>query len=194
MATTISATLPKITTAAETTFTVTALREFVTSTLSDAALGKYLDAALEAIDEELGPLNVTERLGPVRGDMLALSQEAESITSVVEDWRSSALTLAADDYELSDSGEVLYRLRTGTNPRWHWHGHVKVTYVRTDDPAGQIRVAVALVQLDLTHAPGLSSQQIGTWTEQYSSNSVMNYEIERASILATLSGSGPAVF
>ena len=123
-----------------------------------------------------------------------LTQPASTIVSIVEDARASALTLAPDDYELSDTGQALYRLNTGTNPRYHWRGLVKVTYQREEDISNQIRVAVALVQLELNHAPGLSAQQIGTWSEQYQSNSVMNYQIERDVILASLRDSGPAVF
>jgi hypothetical protein len=184
MATTVAITLPAITVTAETGFTVTRLREFVTSGLSDAVLQTYLDAAMDAIDDALGPLTCKERLHASRGDMLMLGREAESITSVVEDARNTALTLAADDYELSDSGQLLYRLRTGTNPRWGWHGRVDVTYVRSDDMAERIRVAVALVQLDLGHAPGLASQTIGTWSETYRND--QDYAVQRDALLASL--------
>lgn len=184
MATDIAVTLPAITVTAETGFTVTRLREFVTSPLSDAVLQTYLDAAMDAIDDALGPLTCTERLRASHGDMLMLGRKAESITSVVEDAGWSVLTLAADDYELSDSGQVLYRLATGTNPRRTWYGRCVVTYVREDDAAERIRVAVALVGLDLNHAPGLASQSIGTWSETYRND--QDHAAQRDALLASL--------
>lgn len=189
MATNVVVTLPKIGIVAETTFTVTQLRDFPgipdLSGISDAALGTFLAAAFEAIDDLLGPLTVTERLS-AHGDLLLLSQEAESIVTVVEDARDTALTLAADDYELSDTGQGLYRLRTGTNPRWCWHGLVKVSYVRGNDVNERIRAAVELVKLDLTFSPMLAGQTIGTWSETYSTS--VPYQQQRDAILASLVG------
>jgi hypothetical protein len=189
MSTDVAITIPTFTVAAETGFTVTRLREFVTSSLSDAALQTYLDAAMDAIDDALGPVVCHERLSATHGDMLALGREAESITSVVEGW--NALALATDDYELSDSGTILYRLHTGTNPAYHWHGRVHVTYVRDDSTAERIRVAVALVYLDLHNRPGLSSEQIGTWTETYAQGKP--YAEARAELLASLGSGGPGI-
>ena len=190
MATTVAVTIPKLGAAAETGFSVTRLREFVTTSLSDSALQVYLDAAMDAIDDVLGPLVCHERIRSCRGDMLPLGREAESITSVVEGW--GAATLAADDYELSDSGMVLYRLHTGTNPRHHWQGPVRVTYVREDAAAERVRVAVALVYLDLNNKPGLASEQIGTWQIAYRQDKA--YPEARAGLLASLVDNGPGVF
>ena len=190
MATAVAVTLPAITVAADSGFTVTRLREFVTSPLSDAVLQTYLDAAMDAIDDVLGPLTCKERLHASRGDLLMLGREAESITSVVEDARVSALTLAADDYELSDSGQTLYRLRTGTNPRWGWHGRVDVTYVRSDDVAERVRVAVALVQLELDRRPGVASESIGTYFVSFRADA--DYATQRDALLGSL-GSGMGI-
>lgn len=187
--TSIGVTLPLVAIAAETGFTVARLRGFVTSALSDADLQLLLNAAIADVARALGPLAVRERLG-ARGDMLLLSRPAASVTSIVEDDRSAALTLATDDYELSDTGQVLYRLRNGTHPAQWWRGRVDVRYVRVDDTAARIRAYVALVELDLNHKPGLAAQAIGTWSEQYTSNSAFNYELERASILASLDEPG----
>ena len=192
MATSIALTLPSLALAAETDFTVTRLREFVTTSLSDAALQVYLDGAVAAVNGAIGEPGETVEYRHAHGDLLPLSRQAATVSEVIEDTRWSATTLAADDYEISPTGRILMRLRTGTNPRWSWWGRVKVTYVPVDDTAARVRVYLALVQLELNHAPGLSAQQIGTWSEQYTSNSVMNYEIERASILATLND-GPGV-
>jgi hypothetical protein len=188
MATTGAVTLPAITVAGSTEFSVTRLREFVTSSLSDATLQTYLAAALEAVDDVLGPATVTERINAGRGDLLMLSREAESIVSIVEDERWSALTLAADDYMLSDSGQLLYRLHTGTNPGWVWGGRVAVTYVRDAQAADRIRIAVALVQLDLDHRPGLAALSTEGYSETFSPGGT--YQVERDAILASLTSGG----
>lgn len=185
MATVVSIALPGISVAAETAFTVAALRRYVTSDLSDADLQPLLDAAKADVDQAAGPIAARERRR-ARGELLMLTQRAASITTIVEDARGAAVTLAADDWELSGTGLVLWRLRSGTNPSGYWRGLVDVRYQRPDDTAARIRVMVALVQLDLTHKPGLSGQKIGTWEESYTSNSAFNYQIERAAILASL--------
>lgn len=187
--TSIGVTLPLVAIAAETGFTVARLRGFVTTALSDADLELLLNAALADVARAAGPLAVRERL-TARGDMLLLSRPAASVTSIIEDDRSAAIALAEDDYELSGTGQVLYRLKTGTHQAEWWRGRVDVSYVRVDDAAARIRVVVALVDLDLNHKPGLAAQTIGTWAEQYTSNSAFNYELERASILATLDEGG----
>ena len=189
MATDIAVTLPKLSAAAETGFSVTALRGFVEGGfggLSDGTLQTLLDAAMTAIVNEIGPPGETDELITVHGDLLMLSRRAASITSIVERHGWIPVTIAADDYEVSRSGRLLTRLRTGTNPSWCWRGRVKPTYVPVDDTAERIRVAVGLVKLDIVHNPGLPAITIGTWTEQYTSNSAFNYEVERAAILASL--------
>lgn len=181
--TSIGVTLPLVSVLAESSFTVARLRAYVTTQLSDAALQPLLDAALADIDRVTGPVARRERLR-ARGDMILLSDRAASITSIVEDARGAAVTLAADDYEVSDSGRLLYRLR-GTNPSDCWRGLVDVRYQRPDDTAARIRVAVALVELDLSHEPGLVSEKIGTWEETHAGSG--DYPLEREAILASLS-------
>jgi hypothetical protein len=185
VATAVAVTLPKLTVAAETGFTVTRLREFVATTLSDAVLQALLDAALSAIDDAIGPPGERADLVTVDGDLLPLAFRAERITSVVENARYSPLTLAADDYELSDSRRMLIRLRTGTNPSSCWRGRIRPTYVPVDNTAERIRVAVELVKLAITFSPGLASQSIGTWSEAYQTG--VPYSEQRAAILASLS-------
>jgi len=165
-------------------------RAFVETPLSDEALLILLDAAAQAIVREHGPAGETTERLRARGDLLMLSRPALSIATVIEDARWSALSLADDDYELSSSGQTLYRLSDGTNPGWCWRGRVDVTYTPFDDTAERQRVQRALVMLDINYHSGLTSQQIGTWTETYAANSVFNYEIERAAILASLGGGG----
>lgn len=187
--TSVGVTLPLVTLTLETAFTVARLRGFVTTGLSDADLQLLLNAAIADVDRALGPPAVREHLR-ARGDLLLLSQAAESITSVIEDERGGAIALAVDDYELSDTGQVLYRLRTGTNQADWWRGRVDVRYVRRDYSATRIRVIIALVELDLTHKPGLASQTIGTWSESYATSDASSYEVARASIIASLETGG----
>ena len=160
--------------------TVDQFRAFnAADSLTDESLLILLDAAAQAIIREHGPSGaITERLR-AGGDLLMLSRPALSITLVVEDARLSALSLSADDYELS--GQTLYRLSDGTNPGYCWRGRVDVTYVPFDDTAERQRVQRELVQLDLTFQPGLASQRIGEWTESYSADKP--YAEQRAAIV-----------
>jgi len=186
MATDIAVTLPRLTVAAESGFTVARLRGFITTGLSDATLQTLLDAAFESIVDVVGPPgNVEESFYP-SGDLLMLSRKAASIVSVVEDARYTAVELDPDDYELSRSGNRLTRLRHGTHPRSDWRGRVKVIYLPVDDSANRIRVATELVKLNITFSPGLASQTIGTWSESYQSPGSKSYPEQRADILASL--------
>lgn len=183
MVTSVAVALPRLSAHAESVFGVAQLRQFLTTSLGDAALAGYLSAAFEAIDDVLGPLVVTERRRP-HGELLMLSEDAASITTVVENALWSPLTLADDDYQLSSTGRQLLRLRTGTNPSWRWCGRVDVTYIRQEDVARRIRAAVALVQLELGFLPGLASRTIGTYSETFASG--RPYAEQRAEILASL--------
>lgn len=149
-----------------TDITVTRLREYLTTSESDAVLQTYLDAAIADIEDALGPLAVVERITP-RGGLIMLGRKAASITTVVENEVYGAVTLAANDYALSSSGRVLSRLSTGTHPGYYWKGRVAVTYVRWDSPALRLRATVDLVNLDLAVSPGVASESIGTWSETY---------------------------
>ncbi len=190
MATSIAATLPSLTVAIETAFTVADLRQFVRSSLPDSALQTLLDSAFAAVDATDGPFAIRELLRP-RGHVMGLSREAERIVVVIEDVRFQPLTLAADDYQLSTTGQALYRLNTGTNPRWRWgrpwgrnDDLVDVTYVRPDNTADRIRVAVELVQLELNYQPMLFEQAVEGFIERFQPRE--SYEAERQGILSSL--------
>lgn len=167
------------------TLSVDALRLRVTSSLGDEALTGLLEAAYEAIDNYAGMVgDVQERLmASGMGPLLMLSRRAIAIESVTE----NDVALAADDYELRSSGQMLLRLTTGTNSRRYWFGPVDVTYQPYVDDAERDRVAGELVQLDLNYKPGLTSERIGDWEEQFARNDLFNYQTERAAILASLS-------
>lgn len=170
--------------------TVEQLRLHVTSDLSDAALQMLLDAAEEAINAFLGagagtydaPDAVNELI-TVQGDLIRLSQPAESIESVIE----GTTLLAADDYELRSSGLTLRRLNTGTNPAQWWRRRVDVTYTPLSNAAERERVQIALVQADLNYSPGVTSERIGDWSEAFAQATAnTGYQVERAAILASL--------
>jgi hypothetical protein len=164
------------------TLSVDDLRLMHTSALTDAALQVYLDAAYQAIDAYAGVTGDAQDLLTPSGPLLMLSRRAESIVSIIE----NDITLAADDYELRSSGQMLRRLNTGTNPRSAWWGWVDITYTPYLDDADRDRVAVGLIKLDINYSPGLTAQEIGDWSEQYARNDLFNYETERAAILASL--------
>lgn len=172
-----------------TLLTVTQLKEHISTTLSDDALTRLLDAAEEQIIRYAGPYLVVSGaddqvdetfVRPIRGILLNLSRRAASIEEVVED----ETTLAADDYELRSSGYLLVRLDDGTNPRHHWHTPLKVTYTPLSDAASREIAQVELVKLDIATNPTLASQTIGSWSETYATNA--SYTQTRDDILASL--------
>jgi hypothetical protein len=112
--------------------------------------------------------------------------------SVVEDAYRAPVTLVADDYELSWTGQTLRRLNDGTTPRWYWYGRVKVTYTPVDDLAQRQRAQLALMRLDITTNPGLASQTIGTWSESYRTDIPASQQ--RVDILASLGVDGVGIY
>ncbi len=174
--------------------TVAQFREHVTTTLSDSALQTLLDASEAAIVAAVGATGeVTEYLSAhaFYGDALhriTVARQIGTIASVTEYSGSVATVLDATDYRAS--GYVLSRLPHGTHSQWAWSHRVAVVYTPADDTSERERVQLELVKLDLNAQPGLAAQSVEGFGETYNSNSVMNYEIERALILATLGGSG----
>lgn len=160
------------------------LRLLHASSLTDAALQTYLDAAYEAIDKYAGVQGPVQELLSASGNgpLLMLSNRAVTISSVIE----NGVALSADDYALRSSGQMLYRLYDGTHRRRYWYGRVDVTYMPYLDAAERDRVAVELVKLDMNYSPGLTAQEIGDWSEQYARNDLFNYQTERLAILASL--------
>jgi hypothetical protein len=158
------------------------------TSLADEALLILLDAAAEEIVRHAGPSGeITERLRG-RGDALMLSRPCLSVTSIVE----HDVTLDPDDYELSSTRQVLWRLTDGPNPRRWWGHHVRVTYLPVDDLAERQRAQAELVKLSIAFSPSLASQTIGTWSESYVTNP-KPYAEQRSDILATLTESGGSI-
>lgn len=166
--------------------TIEELAEHVETGLDPDALALLLAAAYEAIDNHAGASGpVQELLTAGRGDLLMLSRRAASITTIIE----NDIELDDTDWELRASGQMVRRLATGDNPARRWRGRIDVTYTALDDENERDRVAIALVKLDLSYQPGVTQETIGAWSQQFAANSVWNYELERAAILATLNAS-----
>ncbi len=160
--------------------TVAQLRDFIPTNLSDASLQAILDDALQTVDGALGPSgDVTEWL-EASGPLLALSRPCSAVTSIVTapTWYSvGGVTLAPTDYEVSQSGRTLRRLRTGVNPSWWW-GPVTVTYQRSTDTPLRVRATVELVKLTLAWSGYLGE------STQSESRSFGDLQAQRQAILA----------
>lgn len=167
------------------------IREHITTSLVSDALMRLADAAEEAIIERAGPAlddyvvtDVTQRFAP-RGDVLMLGRRATDVVAVTEHaHRAEPTTLAADDYALSSSGNLLRRLRDGTNPATRWQPEVDVTYTPYSDSASRGAVQLELIRLEIAFSPALAMQIIGSWTEQYTTGKP--YAEQREDILASL--------
>lgn len=172
------------------TLTVEQLRGFVATDLGDTELDTLLDAAYEAIDEVAGASGAITEIVRSSGDLFMLARPASAVSTVVELRLGGDLTLATDDWQLV-GGQMVRRLSTGTNPSSRWCARTSVTYTPATDTNERDRVAIALVKLDATAAPGLQSQRVGEWSETYDTGN--DYATERAAILASLH-SGFAAF
>jgi hypothetical protein len=162
-------------------------REFITTTLADEELDGLLLAATREIEAPsawgpYGSLTETHRARP-NDVLMRLNSRAASITSITEDVDGIALELDEDDYELTDTGEAVRRLTTGTNPQRTWRGRVHVEYEPPEDMAERQALLVKLVEQDLNYAPGMSSTQIAAWSESQANSEAWNYRTERAALL-----------
>lgn len=167
-----------------TLLTADEFREHVTTALGDDAIERALDAAEEAIDAIAGPVGAVTEIRNGGYTFVTLARRASAITSIVETWGDETTTLAAGDYQIRSDGRSLKRLDTGDNPSRYWVGQVAVEYTPEADEATRKMVQLQLAKLELAFSPGLASQTIGAWTEQYRQD--RPYEQQRADILATL--------
>lgn len=148
------------------------------TTLSDDSLQRLIDANEARMVRILGPhyqpgIPATETFDiPWQRRLLNLNQAAGSIVSVRSRPRGDIvwLPLAADDYALSDSGLLLYRLTTGTNSASYWHGIHEVTYVPAYNLEERVGALLRMVGIDVTRGPstgGVTSRTMGSWSESY---------------------------
>lgn len=175
-------------------------RSHQATTLEDEALQDYINAAEAAILGRYGPVaEFTDRRGRPGypgGQLLFTSRRVGSITSVTERYGDvlgiTDIVLNPNDYTLLPDGQALRREYTGAHPADRWTDVVNVVYVPFDDTAERLRVAIALVKLDLAHNPGIVAEQIGDYSATYAPRTAgaANYDQEREAILTTLQPSG----
>lgn len=171
-------------------------RSHQATALVDEALQDYIDAAEAAIVGRYGPiLEFTDRRGRPGypgGQFLFTSRRVGSITSVTERYGDvlgiTDIVMNPNDYTLLPDGQTLRREYNGAHPADRWTDVVVVVYTPFDDTAERLRVAIALVRLDLAHNPGIVSEQIGDYQAVYAprTGGAANYDLERDAILATL--------
>ncbi len=165
------------------------LRDFRDSGLSDESLQMLLDAAEELIVARAGaPGDRTEIING-GGRFLPIASPISTVTSVTELIGTTSYTLASDDYLIRTGSLLLERLQYGTNPSFCWRGRTTVVYQPASDDATRRQVQLELCQLALEYQPGVTSEQIGQWTQTLASNSVWNNSIEREAILSRLNAS-----
>lgn len=166
--------------------TVDELREHVNSGLSDEALQRLLDAAEVAIVARAGAPGARTELVGGGTRFISVSRPIVAVTSITEDLDGTDTVLALDDYRIRTGDLLLERISGGTHSRSTWNGPVQIIYTPVDDTALREEVQIDLIRAALAYSPGLTGQQIGSWSEQYAANSVWNNAAERDSILARL--------
>lgn len=171
-------------------------REHQGTSLIDAALQDYIDAAEAAITGRYGAIAQFTDRRRGGGNFLFLSRRVGTLTSVTERYGDvlgiTDILLDPTDYTLLPDGLTLRREWTGVHRADLWTDVVNVVYIPFDDTAERLRVAIALVKLDLAHNPGIVAEQIGDYSATYAPRSAgaANYDEEREAILTTLQPAG----
>lgn len=175
--------------------TVDELRGFISSELEDDALQLLLDAAEEAIVRRAGAAGTRVELVGGGNRLIFLARPVSAITSITELVGTTTTTFDATDYYVHPDGYIIERLSTGTNGGWRWRGRVVVTYIPVDDTAQRQSVQIDLLRSGINYNPGVTSEQIGAWMQQYQyANAAWNHNLEWDAILSRLDhGSGMLV-
>lgn len=170
--------------------TVDELREHVETALPDAAVGRLLASAEEAIAGWAGPLvlddegavgEVTETVSAPGRTLLRLRQAPTAVTSVTDATGLAATVVDPTGYRVED--RHLRRLGIAT-----WGERTTVTFTPVDDSATRRTVLVQLVQLELNFQPGMASQGAGPWSESYT-----RYARQRNELLRVVHPADPPV-
>ena len=166
--------------------TVSEAREAIDTSLTDDRLQELLDAAEQDIIDAAGDSSSQTEHAKGGHSWLVLSRPVGTVSSVTERAdTSSTLVLSADDYRVD--GYRIKRLTTGTNPRSWWDGLVKVVHAPASTAAERKRAQVALVNLELAYAKGITGERIGDYSVQYAgSPGGTTYEEAKQQILASL--------
>lgn len=158
------------------------LREHVGAGPSDAVLTDLLTAAQEAITSRYGSDTgtVTEYLRPF-GQWVRLTRPTSSIGSVIE----GTTTLDSGLYEIWAGGADYIRRLDSSGNVTSWAGMVEVAFTPISEEAERDRVTIALVDLDLNRASGITGITVGPWSEQYTQDDKA-YREAREAILTSL--------
>lgn len=175
-----------------TLLTIAEFKEHVTTTLGDDAIQRLLDDAEAQIVAFAGPTGDVTELVDGGWGRIVLSRRASAITSITELLWTTNYVLATNDWR-QRGPYVLERLRTGTTPRLAWAPIVTIVYTPADDTDSRKIVQLELVKLEIAYSPGLASQTIGAWTEQYDGWRSGPIHLQRADILSRLREPGMAI-
>ena len=180
--------------------TVAELRTHVETGLSDAALQRILDAETAEIARHapgVGTHTNTYRGGAAS---IMLHAPAATIVSVVETNGLDSTTLSTDDYYILNGGRTLQRRGDGSHAPISallgsrvgpvWGEFVIVSYTTAAAGAASAQQALVLVNLCklAIRYPGLQNEAVsGDYSE-----TALNYQRERAALLASLRVGGLA--
>jgi hypothetical protein len=172
--------------------TVDEVREHVVTQLGDDALQRLLDAAEYLIVERAGPAGARTEVLAGGYRLISVSRPIDTAQAIAITERSpygddTVTTLQANDFLIHSGGMLIERLTTGDHARSRWYGRPVMAYTPLNDAALRAEVQIDLVKAALSYNPGLTMQQIGSWSEQYAANSVWNNASEREAILDRLS-------
>lgn len=175
--------------------TVAQLREHVKTSLVDAALQRFLDAADQAVVARLGPLGNVTDVRFLRGERIILLGRVPgavgSITELYDD-NATSVVLAAGDYVLD--GSTFRRLDTGPNPPDYWAHRTTFVYTPGDDTARRVIAIIRLCALDITEndSAGVVSRTVGQHKVDYGSQQARREE--REAIWSELEAAGTPLF
>jgi len=162
------------------------LLEHVETDLSTTALQRIIDGQEKAITRLYGEHETqTQTFFPNYSKVIYPTRRVSSVTSIVERDGDTDTTLAADDYEITNSIR-LDRLPTGTNPRTYWAPRVHVTYVPESESALRIQVLIDLCKLTIAYN-ALKREATGDYSAE-----TKEYQKERQDIMSQLGGRGLA--
>ena len=161
--------------------TLAEMRALHETDLEDDALQALLDAAEEEIVSHAGAhASASDFFSRPLSASVFLKRRAASIDAVTERVRGEETELAADDYRLADTRELIRR-DDGTNPRSSWGDEVTVEYVPVSDLDTRKRVQADLVKLSAQYQ-ALRSESSGDLQQTFP-----EYQAERQAILSQLS-------